>query len=172
MGWLMIRLNKMTDYAVVMLSHMAGDDERKVTAAQMALDSGVPLPSVSKLLKQLSKAEILTSHRGAGGGYSLRRPAADISVAEIVTVLEGPIALTACIDGADTSCGSRPLCAMSGHWNQVNRAIQGALEGVSLADMMPRPFAFEPASEELISKFKTGVQQTDIKTKSQISRTP
>ncbi len=168
----MIRLNKMTDYAVVMLSHMAGDNDRKVTAAQMALDSGVPAPSVSKLLKQLSKANILTSHRGAGGGYSLDRAAGDISVAEIITALEGPIALTACIDGTDTSCGSLPLCSMSGHWNQVNRAIQGALEGVSLADMIPRPFAFEPASDELRLKINTVVEQTDIKTETRITRTP
>jgi FeS assembly SUF system regulator len=168
----MIRLNKMTDYAVVMLTHMAGDDDRVVTAAQMAQDSGVPLPSVSKLLKQLSKAEILTSHRGAGGGYSLARAAGEISVAQIVTALEGPIALTACIEGTDTSCGSLPLCAMSGHWNKVNRAIQGALEGVSLADMIPRPFAFEPASEELRLKIKTDAQPTDIEPETRTTRTP
>ncbi|MDA1099708.1 MAG: SUF system Fe-S cluster assembly regulator [Proteobacteria bacterium] len=168
----MIRLNKMTDYAVVMLSHMAGDHGKVVTAARIALDSGVPLPSVSKLLKQLGKANILISHRGAGGGYSLGRAAKNISVAEIVTALEGPIALTACIDGADTSCGSLPLCAMSGHWNQVNRAIEGALQGVSLADMMPRPFAFKPASDELRLEIKTGVQQADIKPETQITRAP
>ncbi len=148
----MIRLNKMTDYAVVMLSHMAGhdgmNDTKVVTAVQMAQDSGVPLPSVSKLMKQLSKAGILTSHRGAGGGYSLDRPAGDVTVAEIVTALEGPIALTACVDGSDTTCGSMTLCSMSGNWNQVNQAIQGALESVSLAEMMPRPFAFEPTPEE------------------------
>ena len=163
----MIRLNKMTDYAVVMLSHMAGDSSKNsgkvVTAAQMAQDSGVPLPSVSKLMKQLGKAGILSSHRGAGGGYSLDRAAGEVNVAEIVTALEGPIALTACIDGADTSCGSLPLCSMSGNWNQVNRAIQGALESVTLADMMPRPFAFEPASEGLMSDLKSNLQQAEIK---------
>jgi FeS assembly SUF system regulator len=168
----MIRLNKMTDYAVVMLAHMAGDDGKVVTATQMALDSGVPLPSVSKLMKQLSKAGILTSHRGAGGGYSLSRTASDISVAQMVTALEGPIALTACIDGTDTSCGSLPLCAMSGHWNQVNRAIQGALEGVSLADMIPRPFAFEPAPDELRENMKADVQSADVKSETPITRAP
>ncbi len=168
----MIRLNKMTDYAVVMLIHMVGGDDRKVTAARMALDSGVPLPSVSKLLKELSKAGILVSHRGASGGYSLGRAAKDISVAEIVTALEGPIALTACIDGADISCGSRPLCAMSGHWNHVNRAIEGALQSVSLADMLPRPFAFKPAPDDLRSQIKTGVQHSDIKDETQFTRAP
>ncbi|MDP6566578.1 MAG: SUF system Fe-S cluster assembly regulator [Alphaproteobacteria bacterium] len=138
----MIRLNKMTDYAVVMLTRMA-TEAGVVTASQMAQDSGVPQPTVSKLLKLLGRAGILSSQRGAGGGYVLSRPAEAISVAEIITALEGPISLTACIDGADTSCGSMPLCPMSGNWNRVNQAIQGALDGVSLADMMPRPLEFE-----------------------------
>ncbi len=149
----MIRLNKMTDYAIVMLSHMAGGkgsgDGKVMTAVRMAQDSGVPLPSVSKLMKQLSKAGILTSHRGAGGGYSLDRAAGQVTVADIVTALEGPIALTSCIDGADTSCGSMPLCSLSGNWNQVNNAIHKDLESVSLAEMIPRPFPFGPTSEEL-----------------------
>jgi Rrf2 family protein len=112
-------------------------------------------------MKQLSKAGILGSHRGAGGGYSLDRSPGDISVAEIVTALEGPIALTACIDGADTSCGSMPQCAMSGNWNQVNQAIQAALDSVSLADMMPRPFAFVPPSEKLKSDIRNELQHSD-----------
>ena len=174
----MIRLNKMTDYAVVMLSHMAGADGKTgdknggkvVTAAQLAQESAVPLPTVSKLMKQLSKVGILASRRGAGGGYSLNRAASDISVAQIVTALEGPIALTACIDGTDTSCGSLPLCAMSGHWNQVNRAIESALQSVSLADMIPQTFAFQPASDKLISEINTGVQASDIKPEMSITR--
>lgn len=169
----MIRLNKMTDYAVVMLSHMAAeggnvagkDGGKVVTAAQLAQDSGVPLPSASKLMKQLNKAGILQSHRGAGGGYGLNRAARDITVAEIVVALEGPIALTACVEGADTSCDAMSWCAMSGRWNHVNRAIQVALEGVSLADMLPAPMAFRPASNDLISKIKTESQITDNKEK-------
>ena len=159
----MIRLNKMTDYAVVMLSHMAAEGGKVVTAAQLAQDSGVPLPSASKLMKQLNKAGILQSHRGAGGGYGLNQAARDITVAEIVIALEGPIALTACIEGADTSCDAMSLCAMSGYWNQVNRAIQVALEGVNLADMLPAPFAIKPASKGLISKIKTESQRSDNK---------
>ncbi|MBT3532448.1 MAG: SUF system Fe-S cluster assembly regulator [Rhodospirillaceae bacterium] len=168
----MIRLNKMTDYAVVMLSHMASDDSKVVTAAQMAQGSGVPLPSASKILKQLNKANVLVSQRGAGGGYSLDRTPDKITVAEIVIALEGPIALTACIDGADTSCDSMPLCAMSGHWNKVNSAIQVALESVTLADMKPAPFAFEQASDELINKIKSDSQTSDNKKETPIARAP
>ena len=166
----MVRLNKMTDYAVVMLSHLAVDNDRVVTAAQLARDSALPLPSVSKLMKQLSKTGILTSHRGASGGYRLGRAPKDISVAEIVTIFEGPIALTACIEGADTSCDAMPQCSLRGHWNQVNHAIQIALDSISLADLLNTTYV--PAPKELISKIKSRGHTTDKKTVSTIGRSP
>ena len=157
----MIRLNKMTDYAVVMLSHLAVDVDRVVTATELARGSVLPLPSVSKLMKQLSRAGILTSQRGASGGYRLGRAPKDISIADIVTILEGPIALTACIEGADTSCDAIPQCSLSGHWNQVNHAIQVALDSVSLADLLNANHAQAPIN--LISKIKTQQYHTDKK---------
>jgi len=143
----MIRLNKITDYAVVTLCRMGSEHDGVFTAQQLAQESGVPQPTVAKLMKQLGRAGIVTSQRGAGGGYCLSRPAAEISVAEVITALEGPISLTACVDGADTSCSVMSLCPMSGNWNRVNEAIRGALEGVSLADMAPEPLDFITAAE-------------------------
>ena len=133
----MLRLNKLTDYAVVMLSRMSGDADGVFTAANLAQESGVPQPTVAKLMKQLGRAGIVTSQRGANGGYMLNRRAEDVSIAEIVTALEGPISLTACIEGADTSCSVMAMCPMSGNWNKVNRAIKNALDSVTLADMIP-----------------------------------
>lgn len=138
----MLRLNKLTDYAVVMLSRMSGDADGVFTAASLAQESGVPQPTVAKLMKQLGRAGIVTSQRGASGGYILSRRAEDISIAEVVTALEGPISLTACIDGVDTSCSAMSLCPMSGNWNRVNHAIKSALDSVSLADMAPDETAF------------------------------
>ena len=133
----MIRLNKLTDYAVVTLSRMAANPNAVLTAPQLARATAVPLPTVAKLMKQLGRGGLVTSHRGASGGYSLSRPAAAISVAEIITTLEGPISLTACIDGVDMSCMTLSVCPMCGNWNKVNEAIRQALDSVSLADMMP-----------------------------------
>ena len=164
----MIRLNKMTDYAVVMLSHLAVDVDRVVTATELARGSVLPLPSVSKLMKQLSRAGILTSQRGASGGYRLGRAPKDISIADIVTILEGPIALTACIEGADTSCDAIPQCSLSGHWNQVNHAIQVALDSVSLADLINADHAQAP--KNLISKIKSRNYHTDKKHVTMIGR--
>ena len=135
----MIRLNRLTDYAVVVLSQMGRDPDRVHTTARLAEDSAVPLPTVSKLMKQLARAGLVTSRRGAAGGYVLSRPAAQITVVEVITALEGPIALTACVDGAVDHCDVEALCAMRGNWNKVNRAIETALASVSLADMSVSP---------------------------------
>lgn len=131
----MLRLNKMTDYAVVLLGRMSQERGRVRTAAALADATGVPVPTVSKLLKLLAGTTLVTAHRGAKGGYSLDRSAEEVSVAEIIEALDGPIALTACVDGADESCDAVAWCPMSGNWNQVNTAIRTALESVTLADM-------------------------------------
>lgn len=131
----MLRLSKLTDYAVVVLSRMAHDPHAVHTAPALSVRTGVPEPTVQKLMKLLARAEILASRRGAAGGYVLARPAASISVAEIVTAMDGPIALTACVDGATGGCGVEGTCGIRGNWDKVNRAMKDALEQLSLADM-------------------------------------
>ena len=139
----MIRLNRMTDYAIVVLGKMGRDGV--VSVAQLAQESGVPAPTVAKLLKQLAQAGVVVSQRGAAGGYALARAAADITVAEVIAALEGPISLTACVDGAEGHCEVERLCPMRGNWDRVNRAIRAALESVTLADMTPAPMFDVPA---------------------------
>ncbi len=131
----MFRLNRLTDYAVVVMSQMAdkGGEVRK--APEIARDTGVPLPTVAKILNALTKADLVTSHRGAAGGYTLSRGAEDIAVSHIIEALEGPIALTACVEGAPDICEVESLCPMRGHWNKVNTAIRDAQDQVSLAEI-------------------------------------
>jgi len=131
----MFKLNRLTDYGVVVLTQMSGNPGALRTAPQIAQDTGVPLPTVAKLLNALAHERLITSHRGAAGGYTLNRPAEAISVAEIIQALEGPIALTACVDGASGGCDVESLCPMRGNWDKVNKAIHGALSAVTLADM-------------------------------------
>lgn len=143
-----MRLSKMTDYAVVMMAHMGQSTGRVFAAPQIAEETGVPQPTVSKLLKELARGGLLTSIRGAAGGYRMDRTPAEVSVAEIVQALEGPIALTACVDGADDSCNVESFCGMRGNWNKVNTAIRTALESVTLADMAVQPMTFPPAGSD------------------------
>lgn len=130
----MLRLSKLTDYAIVILTSMVKDKSQIYTAASLATVTGIALPTVSKLLKVLLNAKILLSIRGAKGGYLLARTAEKISVADVITAIEGPIALTECSishEGCEQSSG----CELRGNWGLINLAIQQALASITLADM-------------------------------------
>ncbi len=131
----MIRMTKQADYGIVLLAHMAGDAERQYTSVALAEATQLPTPTVSKILKALTREGLLDSARGVKGGYSLARPAAAINVAEIITALEGPIAITECIDDTPGECSQEPSCAIRGHWQRINDAIRGALEAITLDEM-------------------------------------
>jgi len=150
----MIRLNRMTDYGVVVLAQMACWPGDVVTAPKLAKVTSMPLPAVSKMLKALARHGLVESHRGAAGGYSLGRAPEAITVAEIVVALEGPIALTACVEGAEAECGVESLCPMRGNWDRVNWAIREALGSVTLAEMA-RPM-IEPAGGRVDVARRTG----------------
>ena len=131
----MFRLNRLTDYAVVVMTQMTRRPDDVHTAPQIASDTGIPLPTVAKLLNALARESLVQSHRGAAGGYTLGRPAGQVNVAQIIQAMEGPIALTACVEGSGNHCEVECLCPMRGNWDQVNRAIHKALSEVTLADM-------------------------------------
>ena len=128
-----MRLSSMADYAVVTMSaaarHCGGV---RVSAAQLAAETGLPAPTVQKLVSKLTAAGLLRSARGVGGGLKLARPAAAISLADIVEAVEGPIALTPCVDHGKHDCGLEGACAVRPHWGVVNAAMRGALAEVPL----------------------------------------
>lgn len=131
----MIRLNKLTDYAVVLLAQMAREGNTRFAASQLASVTGIPEPTVAKLLKDLGKAGLVESARGANGGYSLAHVASTISVRMMIEAIEGPISLTDCVDGNKTGCAAAS-CGVRGNWDGVNAAIIAALDAVTLDDMM------------------------------------
>ena len=131
----MIRITKLTDYGIVLMSHLATAPERSFNAPELAAETKLPQPMVSKILKRLTKAGLLVSQRGVHGGYGLARAAEAISVTEIITALEGPIAVTECSDTAAGICSSEPFCPVSRNWRRINRAISEALSGITLAEM-------------------------------------
>jgi FeS assembly SUF system regulator len=134
----MLRMSKLTDYGILLLTHMARGDTPMRTAQELAQASQVPVPTVSKILKELCRAGIVDSHRGRRGGYSLARPAEAISVAAIVEALEGPVSVTECSESAGV-CALEPTCLAKGHWGPISRAIQGTLEQLPLSALGPRP---------------------------------
>jgi FeS assembly SUF system regulator len=133
----MIRLGKLTDYGLVLMTRIAQHQERSQhTARDLAIESRLPLPTVSKLLKLLLQGGVLVSHRGVKGGYSLARATDAISVAEIVTILEGPIALTECSTDVTGLCDLEPSCPIKKNQRVISQVIRGALEKVMLSDLI------------------------------------
>lgn len=131
----MLRLSKLTDYATVILSFMARNQSQVYAALEIAAATGIMQPTVSKILKLLVKAKVLTSVRGAHGGYVLARDPGEISVATVISALEGPIALTECSITQD-ACQQAGGCGLRANWGIINQTIQRALEAVTLADML------------------------------------
>ena len=132
-----MRLSSLADYAVVMMAAAARQcgGTCRLNATLMAEETGLPLPTVQKLVSKLSAAGLLESARGTGGGFRLARPPAAISIADIVEAIEGPIAMTACVDTGKHDCAVEGSCRVKPHWNVVNGAVKGALAGVSLASL-------------------------------------
>jgi FeS assembly SUF system regulator len=134
----MLRLSKLTDYAVVVLVRLSGMDEVQ-TSPGVAAATGIPEPTVAKVLKTLAAGGLISSQRGAKGGYRLSRDLSAIPIAAVIAAVDGPIALTACVEGSASSCESQGLCPMRGRWDPVNDAIYKALSSITLADMQAAP---------------------------------
>lgn len=133
----MIRIGRMTDYGIVLLSSFARQGEGAgLTARDLSGEAQLPLPTVSKLLKTLCKADLLTSQRGVNGGYRLSRHPSQISVAEVIEVLEGPIAITDCAGDTPDVCTLEGMCPVKGNWRRISDTVRTALEGLSLNDMI------------------------------------
>jgi FeS assembly SUF system regulator len=131
----MLKISKLTDYATVILSYIAKDGSRVHGALEIAEATGIALPTASKILKILVKEKVLASTRGAKGGYALARAPERISVASVISALEGPIALTECT-ASHRSCEQASGCNIQGNWHLINQRISQALESVTLADMI------------------------------------
>ena len=135
-----MRLTSLADYAVVMLTAAARHQgEGWLSANAMADETGVPLATAQRLSGRLAAAGLLQSTRGSEGGFALARAAEEISLADIIEAVEGPIAMTSCVEQGRHDCVLEPDCRVRPHWGAVNGAIKGALAGVSLASLAGEP---------------------------------
>jgi FeS assembly SUF system regulator len=130
-----MRLSHLADYAVVLMTAAARRPAgARLSATELAAETGVPLPTAQKLMGQLATFGLLISARGAGGGFSLSRAATDISLADIVEAVEGPIAMTVCSEGR-SDCALDAHCRIKPHMGVVGNAVRGALGAVSLTSL-------------------------------------
>ena len=131
----MLRISKLTDYGTVLLAHLAANQATVCSAADVAQATGIGLPTVSKLFKSLARADLVTSTRGANGGYRLARGPQHISAADVIDALEGPVSITEC-SAIDGDCEHEGVCSVGGAWQRVNVAIRRALKDVTLNDLV------------------------------------
>lgn len=129
----MLRISKLTDYAILMMVELTRDGEM-LSAQAVAERIRVEAPTASKVLKLLAGGGLLESFRGANGGYQVSRKAAEISVAEVIAAVEGPIAMTECAV-EEGLCNQEDSCELRGNWQRISLAVAGALQEVSLAEM-------------------------------------
>lgn len=130
----MLRISRLTDYGTLVLAQLSAGASAPTSAAEVAATTGIAAPTVSKLLKLLAKAGLVTSTRGPHGGYDLARSAAEISAAEIIDALEGPVYITEC-SADDAHCDFEHICNVGSAWQRINIAIRRALEDINLDDL-------------------------------------
>jgi FeS assembly SUF system regulator len=156
----MIRLSRLTDYGIVLMAHLADAGEGPHTARDLAAQTELPLPVVSKLLKSLAREGLLVSSRGSKGGYQLARPAEQITVPQMIAALEGPIALTDC-NLHEGACSQELRCHVRTPWQRINRAVHDALSRIRLTDLTSAD-----APGAIVSFASLGVDTTGIDTPS------
>ena len=142
----MLKLTRFADYGVVLMTHIAGSKDAVRSAQSLAEATGIPLPTVSKLLSMFARGGLLQAVRGARGGFRLARDAQEISVADIIGVVDGPIALTQCLEAGSSVCELELLCPSRYAWGTINRAVRETLENLSVAELLfPPAGPFEAA---------------------------
>jgi FeS assembly SUF system regulator len=138
----MLKISKLTDYGTLVLVHLAGyENGRLCPASDVAAGTRLSLPTTQKVLKTLTRGGLVDSARGADGGYRLAKSPAQISAAEILYALEGPVALTEC-SHTDSHCELEPSCQVGNAWQKISRAIRAAMADISLADLRTPPNEF------------------------------
>lgn len=138
----MVRLSRLADYAVMVMTHIAQNDHGAHTAAGIAVATQLPMPTVAKILARLRREGLLASKRGVKGGYILAHEATAISAGAIVAAMDGPLALTQCSKSDFRPCEVEPLCPSRAGLHRINLAVRKALDDMSLADLAISPLAF------------------------------
>ena len=134
----MLKLSRFADYSIVLLTQLASRPQSLMQAPELALVTGLTVPTVAKTMKSLTQAGLVQSRRGTKGGYALSRDPSNIPVTEIIAAVDGPIALTECTVDAGFDCEIEALCPTRTNWRKINEAVIAALDGISLADMAPQ----------------------------------
>ena len=156
----LLRLNRMTDYAIVVLGALAHRHSEVLATAQIASLTGLTQTTVAKVAKRLQACDLLETKRGVNGGYQLTGDPATLSLTMIIEAVDGPIAVNGCVDGAQDPCAVSNCCFMSNQWNKVNDTVRDALDAVSLAELID-PSQLFPLPEQETAPAETSRVSAD-----------
>ena len=131
----MIKVSRMADYAVLLVCKMAREKDVIHSAHELSINTSLSITTISKILTKLTKAEITKSVRGVSGGYKLLKDAKEISVGNIIDIIDGKVALTVCIEENNNDCGLASMCSSYSNWQIINNAVTDALNAVSIKEM-------------------------------------
>lgn len=154
----MLRISRLTDYAVVLATELARHTH-PVAVSDLSMATDVPAPTVSKVLKLLTKAGVVVSSRGTNGGYRLAADARDIPIVRVIEAIEGPIAVTECAE-EQTACEHETSCGVRANWQRINRAVHDALAAISISEMSSSAHA----ARELIPLLRSANEADDRRT--------
>jgi FeS assembly SUF system regulator len=151
----MFRLSKLTDYASVVMTELANAPHERRSAVELSGRIGLEPPTVAKVLKGLAKGNLVTSYRGAQGGYTLSRAPEAISMLDIIETMEGPLSVTEC--SVDQGlCAQEAICQVRSNWQRVNEAVARALAEITLKDMR-QPLQASPMRLHLLPESRASV---------------
>lgn len=132
----MIKVSRMADYAILLVCKMSGDEKKVYSAHDLSIQTKLKITTISKILTKLTKANITSSIRGVTGGYKLVMQAEDISVGNIIDIIDGKVALTVCVEeGENHNCDLVSLCPSQSNWQIINNTVREALNSVNIAEM-------------------------------------
>ena len=135
----MLKITRLSDYAVAVLGQLASSNCDVQTAKELAERTGLPQAAVGKILKSLARSKLVASHRGVQGGYRLAREASRVSVADVIEAVEGPVALTDCGGETSPACEFTGQCSVQANWLRINQVVRRALANISVEDMLLPP---------------------------------
>ena len=132
----MIKVSRMADYAILLVCKMSNDENKVYSSQELSIVTSLKITTISKILTKLTKANVTDSIRGVSGGYKLTMQAEDISVGNIIDIIDGKVALTVCVEeGENHNCDLVSLCPSQSNWQIINNTVREALNSVSIAEM-------------------------------------
>ena len=147
----LMQISRKVDYALRAVIYLSTQNpDKSCSAAEIAERQGVPPKFLAKIIQNLIRGKLVRSKRGWDGGYSLARPAHEISFRDVIEAVEGPIAVNVCLD-EQSSCDCFPRCTMFGVWSEVQRKVVDIFSHTTLADLRLAPCQISLNSSSLSS---------------------